>query len=346
MSMSDPIADMLTRIRNAQLAEKTTVQMPTSKVKVAIAKVLKDEGYVEGFAVVGEGAFGAFAARGEDAVGMGGLHAPGRGRSLQPCGCPLGAEREGRGEAHRAASLEALGGLPEEGLRQEEAGVWPDGGDLSRTSRREEVDLRNAEVPEKAPELVFDDVRKGADHQQGWQGVGLGSLVDQGREAGVLTLGEGGLDTAPGVVDHPGRSLVAGCQPGGGAGEVELDHLGRARSDEEQHLDVGPPGQELVDHAVQLVVGVGHPCQIALLHDRGRKAGLCEHHHAGGGLDQVGAGSRSDDEEEGVLDLAVQPHDAREAAEDLPLAALAQHRTGGFRGVLDGGDGVHGADPV
>ena len=54
MSMTDPIADMLTRIRNAQLAEKATVQMPSSKVKVAIAKVLKDEGYVEGFAVVGE----------------------------------------------------------------------------------------------------------------------------------------------------------------------------------------------------------------------------------------------------------------------------------------------------
>lgn len=54
MSMTDPIADMLTRIRNAQLAEKSTVQMPTSKVKVAIAKVLKDEGYIEGFAVVGE----------------------------------------------------------------------------------------------------------------------------------------------------------------------------------------------------------------------------------------------------------------------------------------------------
>jgi small subunit ribosomal protein S8 len=55
MTTSDPIADMLTRIRNAQLAEKATVQMPSSKAKVAIAKVLKDEGYIEGFAVVGEG---------------------------------------------------------------------------------------------------------------------------------------------------------------------------------------------------------------------------------------------------------------------------------------------------
>ncbi|OHC90732.1 MAG: 30S ribosomal protein S8 [Sideroxydans sp. RIFOXYB12_FULL_59_6] len=52
MSMSDPIADMLTRIRNAQMAEKTIVAMPSSKIKVAIAKVLLDEGYVEGFKVV------------------------------------------------------------------------------------------------------------------------------------------------------------------------------------------------------------------------------------------------------------------------------------------------------
>lgn len=51
MSMSDPIADMLTRIRNAQMVEKTKVAMPSSKVKVAIAQVLKDEGYIENFQV-------------------------------------------------------------------------------------------------------------------------------------------------------------------------------------------------------------------------------------------------------------------------------------------------------
>jgi small subunit ribosomal protein S8 len=51
MSMSDPIADMLTRIRNAQVVQKTTVAMPSSKVKIAIANVLKDEGYIEDFAV-------------------------------------------------------------------------------------------------------------------------------------------------------------------------------------------------------------------------------------------------------------------------------------------------------
>ncbi|BDD92328.1 30S ribosomal protein S8 [Pandoraea sp. XJJ-1] len=54
MSMSDPIADMLTRIRNAQMVEKASVKMPSSKLKVSIAKVLKDEGYIEDFAVEAE----------------------------------------------------------------------------------------------------------------------------------------------------------------------------------------------------------------------------------------------------------------------------------------------------
>jgi small subunit ribosomal protein S8 len=51
MSMHDPIADMLTRIRNAQLVGHSEVSMPASGLKSAIAKVLKDEGYIEDFAV-------------------------------------------------------------------------------------------------------------------------------------------------------------------------------------------------------------------------------------------------------------------------------------------------------
>ena len=51
MSMSDPIADMLTRIRNAQAVAKVAVVMPSSKLKVAIAQVLKDEGYIDAFAI-------------------------------------------------------------------------------------------------------------------------------------------------------------------------------------------------------------------------------------------------------------------------------------------------------
>ncbi len=51
MSMSDPIADLLTRIRNAQMARLPTVVIPSSKIKVAIAKVLQDEGYIAGYQV-------------------------------------------------------------------------------------------------------------------------------------------------------------------------------------------------------------------------------------------------------------------------------------------------------
>lgn len=55
MSMSDPIADLLTRIRNAQMVAKSIVVVPSSKVKVAIAQVLKDEGYIDGFQVKADG---------------------------------------------------------------------------------------------------------------------------------------------------------------------------------------------------------------------------------------------------------------------------------------------------
>ena len=55
MSMQDPISDMLTRIRNAQAADKATVTMPSSGIKAAIAQVLKDEGYVSDFQVDKDG---------------------------------------------------------------------------------------------------------------------------------------------------------------------------------------------------------------------------------------------------------------------------------------------------
>ena len=55
MAMSDPIADMLTRIRNANTAKHDTVSIPSSKIKNAIAQILKDEGYIADFVVEGEG---------------------------------------------------------------------------------------------------------------------------------------------------------------------------------------------------------------------------------------------------------------------------------------------------
>ena len=56
MSMTDPVSDMLTRIRNGQKARKVSVSIPASTVKVAVASVLKDEGYITDFASSGEGA--------------------------------------------------------------------------------------------------------------------------------------------------------------------------------------------------------------------------------------------------------------------------------------------------
>ena len=56
MSMNDPIADMLTRIRNAQSVRKKTVSIPASRIKAAIAEVLKEEGYILNFRETGEGA--------------------------------------------------------------------------------------------------------------------------------------------------------------------------------------------------------------------------------------------------------------------------------------------------
>ncbi len=55
MSMSDPIADMLTRIRNANAAKHDTVDVPASKMKIAIANILVDEGYIEKYDLVDEG---------------------------------------------------------------------------------------------------------------------------------------------------------------------------------------------------------------------------------------------------------------------------------------------------
>ena len=57
MTMSDPIADMLTRIRNANTAKHDTVEIPASKMKLAIAEILLNEGYIKGYEVVENGAF-------------------------------------------------------------------------------------------------------------------------------------------------------------------------------------------------------------------------------------------------------------------------------------------------
>ena len=88
------------------------------------------------------------------------------------------------------------------------------------------------------------------------------------------------------------------------------------------------------------------PGEIALLHDRGGETRFGENHYARGRLDEMRAGARADDEKERVLDLAVQPYDSRQAAEDLPLPALAQDRRidATFRAI--GSEDGHPAAPT
>ena len=144
------------------------------------------------------------------------------------------------------------------------------------------------------------------------------------REAGVLALGEGGLDAAARIVQHPHVRRVPRAQPLGGAGEVELDHLRRAGADQEQLADVGAPRQQPRDLAVDLLLRVGEPGEVLLLHDRRAESRLGEDHHARRRLQKMRAGAGAHDEEERVLHLAVQPDDPGQAAEHLALAALAQ----------------------
>ena len=70
------------------------------------------------------------------------------------------------------------------------------------------------------------------------------------------------------------------------------------------------------------------PAKILFFHDRGGEARLGKDHHAGRGLNQMGAGARTHHEEERVLDLSMQPDDAGQPAEHLALAALAADRIG------------------
>ena len=104
----------------------------------------------------------------------------------------------------------------------------------------------------------------------------------------------------------------------------------------------GRRSSSAADLALELVIGVGEAGEVALVEDGGAEARLGEDHHAGRRLDQMGAGARADDEEEGVLHLAVQPDDAGQAAEDLALAALPKDRS--FLAGADPGRCVHAGD--
>ena len=216
------------------------------------------------------------------------------------------------------------------------------------------MDVRDSEFGEQPPELVLHDIGERANDEERRRGIGClrRAIPDQGSEAGILTLRERGLDARSRIVEDADRGRVLLRQPLGRAGEIQLDHLGRAGADEEEQPDVRAPLQEAGDHRVELVVGIGQPREILFLQDRGGEARLGEDHHPGGRLQEMRAGAGPNDQEEGVLDLPVQPHDSGQAAEDLALAAFADHgprrRIGGRRSGIDrqvGGAAAHAGTP-
>ena len=181
---------------------------------------------------------------------------------------------------------------------------------------------------EQAQQLVFHNVGQGTHHHQA-----LGAFRGQSRQhrhhglqASVLALGEGGFDATARVIEHPHSGVVHPAQTLSGAGQIELDDLGGARAHQKQSADVGAAGQQFVDDFVQLLVGIGQTRQIALVNDGGAKTRLGKNHHARRRLNQVGASARADHQKESVLDFAVQPNDAGQAAKHLALTALGVHR--------------------
>ena len=261
-------------------------------------------------------------------------------RGAQPRGRALDPEREQRRQVRRAAILKRQRGVAEERLGEEEARVRPDRREVGGAARRQGEHRRDAELGKDPAELVLDDVGQRADDQERLRRVGGGGghRRHQRGEARVLALGEGRLDAAARIVEDAGARRMLGFEAAGGARQVELDHLRRARPDEEQQFDLGPPREQPVDDSVEFLVGVGKAGEVALLDDRGGETRLGEDHDARGGLQQMGAGPAADDEEERVLDLAVEPDDAGQAAEYLALAALAQHRRQRGGVAVEGGD--------
>ena len=247
------------------------------------------------------------------------------GRGLQPQRGALDTQRERRGDPDRAALFQRPRGIGQERLSQQEAGSGPDRRQRGGLTRRQEAHPLDPHRGEQAGELVFHHIRQRADDQQ-FAGIGCRQHRHQRGQAGILALRECRFDPAAGVVQHPNIRSELPAQPHRRPRKVQLDDLRRAGADQEQQLDIGPPLQQLRHDGVQFVVRVGQPGKVAFIDDRGGEARFGEDHHAGGGLDQMRAGARADDQEERVLDFAVQPDDAGQAAENLALAAFPQDR--------------------
>ena len=228
--------------------------------------------------------------------------------------------------------------VAEEGLHQREDGVRADARSLDRAMGGQHAHRAHAHRGQQGHGLILDHVGQGADDQQ-LARVGGGQGGDERGKTGILALREGRLDAGTRVVVDPhaacGMRLV---QAFGGAGEIKLDDLGRAGAHKEQLPDVGTARQQARDLAVQFGIGIGQTRQILFFKDRGAEAGFSKDHHTRRRLQQMRAGAAAHHEKEGILHLAVQPDDSREAAEHLALAAFLED---GHIAAAGGGGGGH-----
>ena len=234
------------------------------------------------------------------------------GDRAKPSRRPFLAQREAGVDTLGAALFERARRIAQEGVSEKKRRVGADRGKIGGAAHGEETRRRDSQHIEEAGELVFHDVGERADDEQ--RSLRVCRLLRQTRgergEAHVLALSEGGFDPASRIAQDADAGAVSAREPGRRSAQIDLDDFRGAGADEEQQLDVRTPLEQPRDDAVDLVVDVGHAREIALLQDGRGEARLGENHHAGGGLNEMGAGARSDDKEEGVLDFAMQPNNA------------------------------------
>ena len=251
-----------------------------------------------------------------------GLDPEGRRRCRHPGGAALHTEGIGRFNQLGASMHQGPSRGAQEGLGQQHPGALAHRRQLGGAAGRQAAHHRQAHAGEQGHEAVFNAIGQGA-HDQQLLLIAGGHQGEQGHQGLVLPLGEGGFDAAAGVIEHPHPAAVAVGEPLGRLGQIELDHLAGAGTHQKQSADLGAPLQQIGHQAIEFLIGISQTGQVPLPQDRRAEAGFGKDHHAGGALDQVGAGAGAHHQEEGIRHAAMQPHDRGEAAEHLSLAVFS-----------------------
>ena len=276
-----------------------------------------------------------------------GRDAPSRRSCLKPQCRAFGTDRKRSADPDGPAALEGQRRVTQERLCEQETCAGSDGREVCGPARRQECDLGDPDAIEKPPHLVLDHLGQGSDDQQR-RPLALGHFGHEGRKACIFALRERRLDAAARVGEDANARRVDPAETLRSARQIELDHLGRAGTDKKEQADLGPTLEKTADDTVEFLVRVGEPSQIALAEDRGRESGLGEDHDASRRLQQMRTSPGSNDQKEGILDLAMQPDDPGQAAEDFTLATFGRGRhdgAGTASGRGRGGGGCHRARP-